>query len=174
MSTIKKTTTAVSANIEGTVLTLTFGNGEEIRLDAGKLSPELQQTAMMHGLKQKLVDGAAIPRSLETGRAATIEEKFAAVKAIADRLTVENSWNAVARGTGEGGGGLLLRAIMRKYPVMGETRARAWLETKTDAQKTALRNDPAIATIIATIRAETGKSANIDTNALLGELSDLA
>ena len=171
MNTSKKTQTAVSAAITGTVLTFTFGNGDGLTIDAAQLSEQIRTDAMMHGLKQKLGDGAAIPRNTETGRAATIEEKAAAIKAIAARI-MAGEWNAVARGTGEGSGGLLFRALMRMYPEKGEVRVRAWLDGKTDAQKTAMRNDPKVATVIAAIRAESGKAANIDTASLLGELGD--
>ena len=56
----------------------------------------------------------------------------------------------------------------RKTP--GELRT--FLAEKTDAEKTALRKNPRVAKIIDEVRAEQGKTANIDTDELLGELED--
>lgn len=48
----------------------------------------------------------------------------------------------------------------------------AFLADKSDAEKAALRKNPRVAQIIETIREETGKAANIDTDGLLDELED--
>ena len=153
-------------------LVLTFRHGEVLRVNPETLNPEIQRAAMLHGLKQKLVDAAAISRDTTTGRAATIATKFDAVKEIFDRITGANGWPAwnKPRAGGAGGqGGLLARAIARYKSVPVEA-AKAYLERLTDAQKQALRVDPRIATIIHDLRAESAKPAGIDTDALLGGL----
>ena len=153
-------------------LVLTFRHGEVLRVNPETLNPEIQRAAMLHGLKQKLVDAAAISRDTTTGRAATIATKFDAVKEIFDRITGANGWPAwnKPRAGGAGGqGGLLARAIARYKSVPVEA-AKAYLERLTDAQKQALRVDPRIATIINELRAESAKPAGIDTDALLGGL----
>ena len=165
-------------DIEATVendgsLALTFRHGELLRLHPESLAPEIQRSAMLHGLKQKLVDAAAISRDTATGRAATIATKFNAVKEIFDRITGAGgeapSWNKPRAGGAGGQGGLLARAIARYKNVPVEA-AKAYLERLTDAQKQALRVDPRIATIINELRAESAKPAGIDTDALLGGL----
>lgn len=164
-----KRNTAISAMIDNNTLTLTFANGETLIMRGNALNSDVQQYAMMHGLKQKLVDAAAISRNPETGRAASIEDKFQAVKTVFDRL-LAGQWNATREGGGATGG-LLLQALCRMYA--GRKTAdelKAFLADKTDAEKTALRKNPRVAQIIEDIRAEQGKAANIDTDELLGEL----
>jgi hypothetical protein len=160
---------AIVAAIESTGLILTFSHGKTLTLDGVSLSREIREHALMHGLKQKLVDAAAISRNPETGRPASVEDKYQAVKTVYDRL-LAGQWNATREGGGATGG-LLLQALCRMYA--GRKTAdelRAFLADKTDAEKTALRKNPRVAAIIEEIRAETGKAANIDTDGLLGEL----
>lgn len=160
---------AITAEINGATITLQFANGETLNLRGDALNTDIQQYAMMHGLKQKLVDAAAISRNPENGRAATIEDKFQAVKAVYDRL-LAGQWNATREGGGGGGGGLLFKALCRLYSNKSPEQIAAFLAGKTDADKTALRKNPKVAAIIEEIRAETGKAANIDTDELLAEL----
>ena len=175
------TTTTTKKDIEATVgddgtLILEFRHGEVLRVQPESLNPEIQRAAMLHGLKQKLVDAAAISRDTTTGRAATIVTKYDAVKEIFDRITGAGgeapSWNKPRAGGAGGQGGLLARAIAR-YKGVEVSAAKAYLDRLTDAQKQALRVDPRIATIINELRLESAKPAGIDTDALLGGLDDL-
>ena len=175
------TTTTMKKDIEATVgddgtLILEFRHGETLRLHPETLNPEIQRAALLHGLKQKLVDAAAISRDTATGRAATIVTKYDAVKEIFDRITGAGgetpSWNKPRAGGAGGQGGLLARAIAR-YKGVEVAAAKAYLDRLTDAQKQALRVDPRIATIINELRMESAKPAGIDTDALLGGLDDL-
>ena len=169
------TTTTTKKDIEASItddgtLTLEFRHGETLKLHPESLTPEIQRAAMLHGLKQKLVDAAAISRDTATGRAATIQTKFDAVKEIFDRITGDNpSWNKPRAGGGGGQGGLLARAIAR-YKNVALEQAKAYLDRLTDAQKQALRVDPRIAAVINELRLETAKPAGIDTDALLSGL----
>jgi hypothetical protein len=172
MNTEQKRTPAIAAEIVDGSLQLVFANGQRLEINPQEqLTDELYQYAAMHGLKQKLVDAAAISRNPETGRAASIEDKYNAVKAVFDRL-LAGQWNAPREGAGAGGG-LLFKALCRMYAGKKTDEAiREFLEAKTDAEKTALRKNPKVAAIIEEIRAESGKAANIDTDELLGELED--
>ena len=98
----------IEATIENDgTLVLTFRHGEVLRVNPEALAPEIQRTAMLHGLKQKLVDAAAISRDTATGRAATIATKYNAVRVIFDRITGENpSWNKPRAGGAGGQGGI--------------------------------------------------------------------
>ena len=165
-------------DIEATIendgsLVLAFRHGERLRLHPESLAPEIQRMAMLHGLKQKLVDAAAISRDTATGRAATIMTKFDAVKEIFDRITGAGgeapSWNKPRAGGGGGQGGLLARAIAR-YKGVELAAVKAHLDRLTDAQKQALRVEPRIATIINELRLESAKPAGIDADALLDGL----
>ena len=166
-----KRNATISATITDNTLALMFANGETLAMRGDALNSDVQQYAMMHGLKQKLVDAAAISRNPETGRAATVEDKYQAVKAVFDRL-LGGQWNATREGGGNTGG-LLLQALCRMYA--GRKTAediKAFLAEKSDAEKTALRKNPRVAQIIEDIRAEQGKAAGIDTDELLGELDE--
>lgn len=166
-----KRNATIQATINDSQLKLTFANGEELVIAAGELTQDIRLAATMHGLKQKLVDAAAISRNPETGRAATVQDKYEAVKIVYDRL-LSGVWNAVREGGGQSGG-LLFKALLRMYAGRKtEQDIRAFLEDKSDAEKTALRKNPRVAQIIEDIRAETGKAASIDTDSILGELDD--
>ena len=169
MSTTKtKSTPAISVDTIGDTLVFTFSNGDELRLNPSALSEEIRSQAMLHGLKQKLVDAAAIARNPDNGRSATIDNKYDAVKEIYDRITSpDGTWNKVrGDGTGMAGAGLLIRALMEKF---GKSRAdiEAFLENKTPAQKNALKADTRIAPIIARMQAE---RSTVNTDDWLGEL----
>ena len=172
-ATPKKSVTAVAATINSQILTLTFANGEVLTLNADALDPAIYAAAVMHGLKQKLIDAAAISRDPETGRTATIDDKYAAVRTVFDRITrAENpSWNII-RGTGEGGGnkgGLLVRAMMR---LTGKSRDEimTFLEDKTKEEVAALRKNPRIEEIMSQLRAESANTSGIDSDSLLDGL----
>ena len=171
MNDTNKRNAAIAATIDDNTLTLTFANGETLSIRGDALNSDVQRYAMLHGLKQKLVDAAAISRNPETGRAASVEDKFQAVKTVYDRL-LAGQWNAVREG-GVATGGLLLQALVRMYAGRKtQDELKTFLADKSDAEKTALRKNPRVAAIIEEIRAETGKSASIDTDGLLGELDE--
>lgn len=165
-STIEAT---IAADFSG--LTLNFINGEVLTLRVAELSPEVGAHAVLHGLKQKLVDAAAISRDPANGRAATVETKFLAVKEVLDRLLAGN-WNKPREGAC-GVGGLLFQALVRMYE--GRKTAediKTYLDGKTDAEKAALRKNPRVAAIIDEIKAENAKPGDSSTDDLLAELDD--
>ncbi len=167
------TATIVTSEKDGRpcALHLRFVNGQELALTASQLTHSVMEYAIFHGLKQKLVDAAAISRNPETGRPASPDDKFQAVKAVYDRL-LAGQWNAQREGGG-GGGGLLLQALCRMFAGRKTPEdIKAFLAEKTDAEKAALRKNPRVAQVIEEIRAEQGKVANIDTDELLGELDE--
>jgi hypothetical protein len=163
---------AITADIFGAVLTLTFANGQEITVDAAKLSDSIRNEALMHGLKQKLVDAAAIARNIETGQSATVADKFEAVKKVADRITrADGTWN-IAAGTGERTpkniSNVFLRALM-KVTGRDADYTKAFLENKTKEQRDALKKNPAVLAAMAELQAAT-VSNGINSSALLAEL----
>lgn len=172
-TTAKNATPAISAAIDGTVLTLTFSHdpAAPLVIDATRLTPEVQQAAMMHGLKQKLVDAAAISRNPDTGRSATVEDKHAAVREVFDRLHA-GDWNK-RREAGTGGQSLLLAAMCKLYAGRKtETELREWIKGLTDEEQSTLRSSARVAPIIAEIKAarDAKKSKGVDANALFAEL----
>lgn len=169
----KRTESAIQAtvNMDNASLSLTFANGKRIDITPHQLSDELRLAATLHGLKQKLVDAAAISRNPETGKPASVQDKFEAVNAVYERL-IGGQWNATREGGGAGGG-LLFAALCRMYDGKKTPEAlREYLDGKTDAEKTALRKNPRVAAVIEEIRAERGKGNGVDTDELLSELDD--
>lgn len=160
---------------DGNVLIIEFGNGERIEVRPSVLSPDIREQAMFHGLKQKLVDAAAISRDTETGRSATVEDKFRAVFAVYNRL-LAGQWNAVrGEGSGTGSGGLLFAALMRLYPAKGADALREYLGGLTPGQQAALRKNPRVAPVIEEIKAERAADGDGDEPGadLLAGLDDL-
>lgn len=169
MTTQTTKTPTIDATITGDTLRLVFSHGEAMTLRTGMLSAEIIQQATMHGLKQKLVDAAAISRNPDTGKSATVQDKFDAVLEVYDRLCA-GQWNKNREGGGATGG-LLLRALLAMHDGR-KTREQieAFLADKTDAEKAALRANPKVAAIIATLKVDKADKG-IDTDALLGELA---
>lgn len=153
-------------------LTLTFSNGERLTLTGADLSPEIRTQAMLHGLKQKLVDAAAISRNPETGRSATVEDKFRAVREVYTRL-LSGEWNKTREGGSGSGGGLLLAALVKLYAGRkDEATIKAYLSGLDEKQQAALRADPRIAPIIAEIKAarDAKRASSVDVGELLAGL----
>jgi hypothetical protein len=151
-------------------ISLTFGNGRTLELSTSQITPEIANHAMLHGLKQKLVDAAAISRNPDTGRSATIDDKYAAVREVYDRL-LSGQWNKGRDGTGTGSGGLLFRALCILYANKTPEAIREFLSKKSKSEQSALRATPKIADIIATLKAEPGDDDAAD--AMLDELNDI-
>jgi hypothetical protein len=165
-------TPTIDAAISEGVLTLTFADGREIRLSPTLLSEEVRGQALLHGLKQKLVDAAAISRNPETGRSATVEDKYNAVREVYTRL-LSGEWSKRREGSGGANGGLLFAALVRLYAgKKSPDEIRAFLEKMTDAEQAALRASSRVAPIIADIRAErdAAKVGKINGDALLDKL----
>lgn len=138
----------VSTDIFGDSLTLTFKTGHELSIDINTLSPEIQKQAMLHGLKQKLVDAAAIARNTDTGDSATEHDKYMAVKTVFDRITMVNgTWNAIREGVEKAQGGVFMRAVME---LTGKTKAQldAMLEKLSKEQIAALKKNDKIVDIM--------------------------
>lgn len=155
---------------EASYLTFAAADGTAMFVDPMKLPEALHPVLILHGLKQKLIDAAAISRDPETGRSATVADKWAAVEAVWQRL-LAGEWNA-QRGDGTGTGGLLFKALCRMYPTKTSEQVREWLDKQDDKKKAALRLNPKVAAIIETIRAEQAKAGDIDSDELLDELGE--
>lgn len=168
----KKTAIGTDIFMPKLTLTLTFGNGKEIVVDANELRPEIRNMAMMAGLKAKLIDAAAISRNPENGASASVDAKYNAVKKVADRLmSTEGQWNeGRTAGSGESASAsnILLRAIMRMTG-RDEQFCRQFLDDKSKEERAALRKNPRVLQIMAELQAAT-VVGGINTDALLAEL----
>jgi len=170
----KKSTISADVYLPKMTLTLNFSNGKEIVVDANVLNDDIRNMAILHGLKQKLVDAAAISRNLDTGASASVDDKYLAVKKIADRLaSPDGKWNE-NRASGEGTtstagvNNILLRALM-KMTGRDELYVRDYLSAKTKEQRAALRKNPRVVQIMAELQAATVVNG-VNTDDLLNEL----
>lgn len=136
------------------------------------LSDAMLEQAALHGLKQKIVDAAALSRNPDTGRSATAADKYNAMREVLDRI-MAGEWNkARGDGSGTGAGGLLFAALCRIYANKAAAEIRTFLDGKTAAEQAALRKNPKVAAVIETIKAERAKDApdGGDTDDMLAEL----
>lgn len=160
---------AITATIDGYILTFAGDNGRVLTLDAETLNRGIWECAVMHGLKQKIGDAAAISRNPETGRSATTDDKFDAMSEVLNRLMAGNWSKPRESGDGTGAGGLLFKALCRVKSDKTPAEVRAYLDGRTKDEQAALRKVPVIAAAIDAIRAESAKAAGIDGEALLAD-----
>lgn len=181
---MKKSNSVITHALAGDLITFTVGE-KSFDLLTTTLDVEIRKQAMFHGLVQKISDRAAIGRDPETGASATPEEKFAAMKACADRLMAGGPWNAVTVGTGSSAGGLLYRAMRAIYPTAWTDKVsfqtyivqkaiseseRLGRKVSENDVRTGLMGTKRIAAEIAKIRATEAKAVPVDAGGMLQEL----
>ena len=114
-----------------------------------------------HGAEQKLGD--------EIAGLTDIEDCILAVDELIDRL-YSGEWSVKREANGMAGTSVLVRALVEHTGKTVE-QIKQFLSGKSQAEKVALRNNPKIKPIVERIEAEkASKKANVDTDAMLGEL----
>lgn len=147
---------AINTKTETNTLTITTDAGT-IVVHVNKLHQSILDAAVLHGLKQKIADAAAISRNPDTGRSATIQDKFDAMNEVFLRITdpMEPSWNKIDRQEGSGGsGGLLIRALVRLYPTKTREQLDDYVGKMDLKQQAAVRATARVAAVIEAIKAE--------------------
>lgn len=170
MATISTTKTpaavSVEIDVDADTLTLIYGNGQTRTVNPSKLNTAIRTYATFHGLKQKLVDAAAIPRNLDTGRSATLGDKISAVDEVLGRITsTDGTWNKGREGGTADNSGLFLRAMVA---LTGKESAeiKGMLDALTDEERKALRGSPKVAGKMAELRTAASK---VDVDAVLAK-----
>lgn len=148
-----------SVNADGKVqVRLDFRNGET-RLFT--LPDNLLPKFAAHGAEQKLGD--------EIAGLDDVEDCVLAVDELIDRL-YNGEWSIKREANGMAGTSVLVRALVEHTGKTVE-QIKQFLSGKSQAEKVALRNNPKIKPIVERIEAEkASKKANVDTDAMLGEL----
>ena len=137
---------------------LDFRNGET-RLFT--LPDNLLTKFAAHGAEQKLGD--------EIAGLNDVEDCVLAVDELIDRL-YNGEWSVKREANGMAGTSVLVRALVEHTGKSVEA-IKQFLAGKSQAEKVALRNNPKIKPIVERIEAEkASKKANVDTDAMLGEL----
>lgn len=167
--TVVKITLTDNGNVIGT---FADGTPAQILCNVKDLAEDIRAQALFHGLKQKLVDSAALSRDPKTGKSATPAEKRDAVMQTAENLR-SGVWNT--RGTGDGGStdGLLVTALCEMQPKKDVTKIREWVGGLDKSQQSAMRANPKVAAIIARIQTERAAAKGIDTDAMLNGMEKL-
>jgi hypothetical protein len=101
MATGKRSNAVVTFEQSGGELRFTAG-GQTTVLDMAKVSQTLLDRAIVHGLKQRISDAAAIPCDSETGLPATPAEKFAAMSELVEHYNSGTSDWIRPRTAGDG------------------------------------------------------------------------
>lgn len=158
------TTRDITAKIDVDALTLTItgSNGKTLAMHRADFNQQIQSMATLHGLKQKIVDAAAMSSG------ATIDEKWGAMVEVFNRLR-DGEWNK-RRESGEPRGGLLFNALVRAYPQRKPEEIREFLSKKSRTEQNAMLNNSRLRPHVDAIRAEMAK--NIESDELLDELED--
>jgi len=160
---------AVACDIVGRQLTFTFGTGSTASINLDDLIPSLVEQAALHGLKQKIVDAAAISRDPVTGKSATFADKEAACRDIIDRL-LAGHWNKPAGEPRDDTGGMFLRALMEVWGSDDVAATKARMAAWDKDQIAAVKKNPRVTAIMARMATEAAKAKGIDSDALLGDI----
>ena len=139
-------------------------------LDLARLSPHNREYAVLHGMKARIVDSAALPFNKLENRYPTALEKADAMRRLVDHYNSgSDSWtlHTAAR---DDGGGLLFRALMAERPERDAEKLRAKLKEMSAAQKRAMLDSDRLLDIVRKLRAEMVKE--IDQDKLFEGLDD--
>lgn len=113
-----------------------------------------------HGAEQKYGDEAA--------GIVDVEDQILALDDLNERIQ-RGEWSTQRQGSGMSGTSVLFKALVEAYPNKTQEDLKAFLKTKTQSEKTALRNSAKLKPIVERLEAEK-TAGKVDTEALLGEL----
>lgn len=165
MVTKAKSNSVITAHPDPEAQTLTFkvlGVGD-IVLNLAGVGEGVRIRALYHGLTQRVSDAAAIPFNKETGKYATPQEKYEAMRALVEHYNAGGDW---ARGRAAGGarvGGetaLILRALAEHQGLEVEAMRE---RVKILAEKRETTPRAYLASVLAAGRAETSPLGNVVT-----------
>lgn len=169
MQTKPKSNSVVTHEVMGSVITFHVRDAGSFEIDTANLSPGIMVQAALHGIIQKVSDGAAIGRDPETGKPASPADKQARMQAIANGLE-KGEWRRKATGERATVGGVLFEALCRAYPKRDRDQLKEWLRGKTKAERAGLENSTALKPYVDAVRAE--RVGQVDEEKLFEGLED--
>lgn len=153
----KSTAYSIEANLENMTLTVTLGETVET-IAVADLDEKTQSIAVLHGLKQKIADAAALPKGSSDA------EKQGAMAKVIDQLR-SGAWNAI-RATAQKGWSLLdlqTEAMARFLAAKGDARdkdaIKGKLKAMSQAQRAAYMSTEQVSPYWAEVSAEHAKAA---------------
>jgi len=142
-----------------------FRNGQTVNFT---MPASLVARFAAHGMEQKIGDSIAGEKDLD--------DAVVAMTDLVKRLEA-GEWTAARQAGSFAGSSILIRALFEaKGATTDDAKAKikSWLDTKTQAEKLALRRSALLAPIVERLEAEKAANAKpgtaVDTDALLGEL----
>lgn len=144
----------------GPVLEWTAGNNK-LAFDTTRATAEIAEAAMFHGFKQKIDDARALSRDPETGKSATLDEKFSAMATVIQNL-YDGNWNSRRESVNRA---IFVEAVAEVRKVSIESVEKA-LEKWTDAEVRAIQRRTDVSEAMLRIRAEKFPDDPAETDAL--------
>lgn len=164
---VQRNAEAITIHVRGIVAPLV--------LKFGQLSDAVKSEAMGYGMEVRLTRAAAMERDPKSGKPASAQDKYDAIKRLVDHYATGTDAWAMAGG---GGGGLsadtkaLIEALVRALGMHSDAAEEAVREMTT-AERDALRVDDEIKPHLDAVyaeRARAGGTAGMITKNLLGKL----
>ena len=162
MQTKPKANSVITSQLNGKTIVFTVAGCGEIRLDMTQLNSAIIERAQVHGLTQRVQDAAAIARDTETGKSATPQAKYDAMRELVDHyLSGTSEWALKRSAPGVSADASLLRmCLLEKYPSRSEVDIRAWVEKRTRAERAGLLMSAELKEIADRLRAAQAGSVN--------------
>lgn len=164
-------TTALSATNDA--VTFTVKDAGELTLELARISDANKARAMLHGFVQRISDAAALSRNPETGKPASAQDKFDAMRILIEHYhSGTGEWTRTRAAGPKYSNGLLGECLKRLYPDKTAERIAEYLDGLKPSQRTQLLASDKIRPIAEAIRAEAAKEMKVDADALLAGLED--
>lgn len=164
MARIPEIATTIAPDASTLTLTPNMPGVAPLTIAIADVGAAVRAYATAHGLKQRLIDAAALGQfhanGPKKGQRVTMADKWQAVTDLWSFMSTNDRWHRVNVG-GEGGDndGLLIAAIMRVYPTIDREKAEALIASWDRATQAAMRDsDPTLSPVVAEIRRERAKA----------------
>lgn len=166
---IKRTVDVENGTISFTGYDKTSGEakptGHVLRFVMSTASKANRDYAALHGFNQRIGDAGALGFDKSTGKFATMDDKFSAMKEIAEHIMSGNeNWELPRSATGprmDSTVEILVRALMQENSTRDEAAIRVKVKAMNIAQRKAMMKSDRLAEIVATIEAESVKSVDV-------------
>lgn len=171
MTVQKDSTRVISKEVDETGVTFTVKDQGKLRVSFSNLSRAVKDRALAHGIVQRVVDAAALSRDGTSGKSATPQQKYLAMKEIVDHLMSGTENWTLAREQESPFVSLLTICLMEVYPERSEEQIREWVKKRSAAERKAMLASSKIKPIAERIESE--KLSHIDAEELLSDLDTM-
>jgi len=172
MSKVKTNSIVQVERVEPGKLKFTVLGAGEFLFDTSECAAALRAQAEDHGWKQRISDRAAIPHNTTTGKAATPEEKYLAMRELAEHYqTGSEQWSMRGERAGRGPSAetaLLIEALVQLYPARTAEQIGKWLSKQSKNEIAGLLVNERIKSLVDELRS--AQSAGVDVDGLLMEM----